>query len=757
MHKWVGPCGPLDAQIVLIGEAPARVECEVGVPFKGSAGRYLDMLLRAAGLPRDALRITNLVKMRVPQDKISKVSKKELAVWKEKLIEEINDLPNVKVIVPLGNFPLEAVTGKSGITNFRGSPLKPISTINHNCIVIPTFHPSYLHYGGNWSVWPLMVADFAKAKRVAFSDEPFKFPTFHFTLKPSLEEVIETVEMLVREARPAVIDVETPHNLLSCIGLGWSRQDAICVPFFMGNGANYWTEEQELFLWKFLAKNLPKLELRAHNSLFDWRVLLEHGIHLKPPIWDSMFMHHCLYSDLPHKLDIVTSIYTDIAYYKSDEDEIKGSALFAGRELEHWEYNCMDCVATFWCIEELKQELEEEEMLGVYHDLYVEMFEPIFKLNIRGTPVDLERLAEAREVLKKLISQYTQEIQDATGMLINANSPKQVAELLYGKLGMQRYKRGGSTSKDVLKQLAHKYQTDVPLKIIDIREARRQLGLFSDENVQEGRVKCEYSLTRTATGRLASRKGRRGGMNLQNVKRGEQRRFFTAEPGEVLLGADQSQAEARIVAWYSKDRNMLKLFESGVSIHLQNAKNVYGEDISKSDPRYTIAKGLVHGGNYGLGPKKFSLMTGVDFSTSKYLLETYHTKYPGIRKNFHNYVEREIQRCRMLYNPFGRRQVFLGRLDDPATFRAGYAFLPQSTVSDVNKKALKFLTRAGFNVLLELHDGIIISIKESELKFGIEAFIEAYSTEFRIWDYTCKLPIEISYGPNWADMEVVEI
>jgi DNA polymerase-1 len=582
----------------------------------------------------------------------------------------------------------------------------------------------------------------------------FEFPKYNFILKPSWSQVVETLEMLEEKQHElVVIDVETPNNVLSAIGLAWNREDAISIPLYMGDRSNYWSFEQELELWKLLAGKLPKLNLGNQNVIFDWRVMEEHGVYLKMPTWDPMLMHHCLYSEMRHKLEIIISIYTNLPFYKRDEKEEKGSSIHPGKEMKHWEYNCMDCIGALWAIEELKEELIEEDMLDVYLDLYAEVIPPIFRMNMDGVAVDMPRLELVQKDLKALVKDYTTKIVEETGIEVNANSPKQVGALLYDSMNMDKYK-GGDTAKKTLEKLAYKYKTEVPTMIIDIRAARKELGLFSEKNIKNGRVRTEYSLSRTNTGRFVSRKAfARGGMNLQNVKRGEQRKFFIAEPGHILVSADQKQAEAMLVGWYAQDGNLIALFESGKSLHLENAYNLFGERITKNDPRYIIAKGCIHGGNYGLGPWKFAYMTGLPFTDAKNHLENYHATYPGIRNTFHANVQKDIRNGRTLYNPFGRREVFLGRFNDE-TFRAGYAFKPQSTVSDINKKALKFISKY-YKPLLELHDGIIISVPESEIQDSIDAFCDAYDIRFKINDEEHTIPIEITCGPNWEDQTVI--
>ena len=756
----IPPDGPTDAYIILIGESPANEEYHKGKPFIGSAGKHLNRLLANAGLYRGSLYLTNVSKEKAPGNKMANMPFDQLQLWKADLIDEINLLPNPKILVPLGNYALEAVTGRSGITNLRGSVLHPTSRIKHDCIVIPTFHPSKLHY--DYTAWPLIVADFMRIKKIADSGFNFKFPTYSFILKPTFDQVMTTLEKLEKMDNTLMtIDVETPHMLLSCFSIAWSRSEAICIPFFWGTGKDYWSQAEEVAVWQRLSEVLPKLNLTNQNVLFDWSILLQHGIKLKIPKFDSMLMHSCLYSELPHRLEIITSIYTDVEFYKRDEKEEKGSSLKAGQEMAHWRYCCYDSVAALWSIEELLKELVEENMIDPYLNLFADLIEPIFLMNITGIRTDSEKLKSVRKDLQKNIKTVDTEIERAVGHELNVKSPKQVAQTLFSELNMVGYKsrQTGKTTtseKDLIK-LAHKYQIDLPLLIVKNRKDYKLLSLFSEENIDDdGRIRCQYSLTRTKTGRIASKKSFSGrGMNLQNVKReGPARSFFVPEKGHILIGADQKNAEARVMAWLSRDEALLEVFMSGKSIHMENAKNLFGKYVDKNDPLYTVGKGLLFGANYGIGPWAFARNANLPYPEAKLKLALYYSTYPNIRDVFWKYVEEQLKESRTLYNPFGRRQIFFDRLND-ATLRAGYAFIPQSTVTDINKIALKRIYKIYLPVL-EVHDGLILSVPKNEIKKGIKALQDAYEVEFEIWGEKHVIPVDVSIGNNWHDMEMVE-
>jgi len=757
------PSGPRDASIIFIGEAPGKEEIRHGKPFMDDAGKHLTNCCKLAGMNREEVYITYISKYRVKGDKIDNVPLDELFTMYDALREEINSLPNVKIIVPLGNYALQAVTNKNGVSNYRGSPLPPLDSITHDCVVVPTIHPARICY--TYKEWPYLVADLTKVKD--FEDNGFEWPKWDFILKPTFEQTIDTLNMLI-DMNPDFIcvDVETPKNILSCIGIAWNREHAICIPLMYGSGTSYWKIENEIAIFRKLDELFRKVPIGNQNIMFDWRQLQQHGFRpteaIKPGmlVRDPMLMHHCLYSELKHGLDTIVSIYTNLPFFKKDEEEKKGSALVSGKEMEHWTYNSFDVIGAYWCIEELEKELIEEDMMSVYKRFYSDMIPVLYGMNMRGVLVDTKLLKTVQTEANKLIEQYEKRIKETTGYTVNVNSPKQVSELLYEKLGFKKYK-GEATGKKTLEKLAYKYNSDIPQMIIDIRAAKKELKLFSKENIIDGRIHCEYALHGTATGRLASRKGRgRGGMNLQNVKKeGSQRKFFIPPPGHVFMFGDQQNAEARVVAFLAKDEAMKGLFASGKSLHLENAKNILGYEITKDDPKYRVYKACVHGGNYGIGVRKFALITGLPFATANEALSAYHHRYSGIRKHFHEYVYEQIMTHRVLYNPFGRRQIFTDELiiygkPNSKVMQAGYAFIPQSTVTDNNKLALKKLSK-WYTPLLETHDGIGIAVPEKEIKYGYEAFHEAYDNKVEIFGEICPIPIDVEIGPNWKDLKEI--
>ena len=772
--------GPIDAELIFINDMPKKNDVYKGrslVDMDGEPGGIFDMCLKFADINRDDIRIINISEVRAPKDNYNNFSESEQYAWEQDLIRRINEEHiGPKVLIAMGNHAMKVLTGRNGIINQRGVTSRARSEIIHDCYVVPTYHPGVVTWG-SYEFWIQITFDFIKAQRIANTFNEFKIPKFDFIIEPTLEKVLETLDFLERERPFITIDIENPHQLLSAIGIAWSRTEAICIPFYWGNGRNYWTLDEEVIVWKRLAEVIPKLDWGNQHVHFDWRVLNEHGIFPADPVWDSMLMHHCLYSEMPHRLDMITSIFTDLPFYKKDETEEKGSAIRAGKERDHWNYNCYDCVGAFWAIETEREELIEEGLIDVYHRFYADILRPMFDMIMTGVAVDVESLDIVQKDIRVRVQDMIQKVRELSGEHVfilfpeentvkekkwrkeegqlNLSSWQDVDELLYTRLGWGRYKTKSQTGAKTLERLAYREKSELPTLITSIKADRKEAGLFRPENITDGRIKTEYNLMQD-TGRLASSKGRRGvGMNLQNVKVGSQRAFFIPEPGHLMVLADQKQAEARIVAMYADDKNMLRVCEAG-SIHVANGLLLFGDDFTKDSPLYKIAKALIHGSNYGMGAMMFAQLSGLRQNEAKEYLALYHATYPGIRKIFQGDVRREISKSRTLYNAFGRREVFLDSLEDYRTFNKGFAFKPQSTSTDINKIALSYMSKY-FTILMDTHDGLVSSVPEKEVKYAVEAYQEAYNTEIEIKGHKAIIPIDISVGPNWNDQTEIEL
>ncbi len=624
MPRVVNFDGPTDAKIFLVGEAPGSSEDAEGKPFVGGAGKLLNRLLMEAGLTRGECRVGNVMRVRPAgnnfgnfyYDKSRKIPKQELLDGIEFLKEDIRRC-NPNVVVALGNEALRALTKEKGITNWRGSIL---FNKDLGCKVIPTIHPANLLRA--WNNVPLVMFDMRRIKDESQSPEwnlrQRDFP-LHLTFEQVLKELVR-----MRSVKRISFDVETDYDgHITALALADSPWYALSIPFTNSSGAPYWIEPEEAEIWKMVKVVMenPAIEKIAQNAQFDMIMFRINPYHIDVKgLWmDTMCGHHTVYPELAasesqltgkhiigggKSLGLLCSIYTREPYYKhwgkSGNDEI------------FWRYNCMDAAVTFEIAERLEREMKEFNVLEFYNKYVHPLLPILMDVQMNGVKIDNDVRIEAIKEYEEETESLQKKLDGAVGRIVNVNSPKQLAELLYKDLGLPtKYKRGTTrvtTDEMAIQELASKYNSPVFDIILRIRHNVKLLGTYLKGNVSDdGRIRCSYVIGGTETGRLSSRKSVFGsGTNLQNIPPGVCRRMFVPDDGMVFMETDLSQAEARIVAYLAEEPMMIEVFEGGGDIHQLTADSLpIGFEPSGSayenvpNPRRLFAKKHVHAFNYG--------------------------------------------------------------------------------------------------------------------------------------------------------------
>jgi len=746
--------GSMNAKIYIVGEAPGKEEELRGKPFVGGAGRILDRLLMEAGLSRKECRIGNVMRVRPPNnnfnhfyhDKSGKEPKPELVEGRRYLREDIVKVkPNI--VLCLGNEAMKAVLGHSGVTNWRGSV---VWSKELGCKVMVTIHPASLMR--NWDYMPLVLFDFKKLAKESESRE-HKVMKRIFKIEPTFEEVVEWLER-AKKVRRLSYDVETSGLHITAVGLADSKISAICIPFTRGSGAPYWRLEEEEYVWKLLKEVLEdeRVEKVAQNAQFDNIIFKVNPYHIqvKGLVLDTMCGWHTIYPELPKSLDVLCSVYTDQPYYKH--------WIHTSNDTQFWTYNAMDAAITFECAEHIEREMGEFEVKEFYYRMVHPLIGIVQEMQERGVKIDRGVRDEMRKKVEREVESLQVKLDKAVGRHVNVMSPKQLKELLYEDLGLPpKYKRGTAsvtTDEKALQELSIKYPSPIFDLILKIRHSRKLLGTYLGEKEgKDGRMRCSYVVGGTETGRLASKESVFGtGGNLQNVPK-ECRKMFVADEGKVLVEADLSQAEARVVAYLSEDERLIRLFEEGGDIHRQNAAWIFNKEVGEVTERErTLAKRLVHGTNYGLGPRSFAMEVGIGEREAKALMEKYFDTFPKVMA-WRLKIQKELSRCRTLVTPMGRKRTFFARWGE-SLFREAYAHIPQSTVADYLNCALIRLKERWkeCEVLLQVHDSIIIQCEEGEIEKWVRRLLEAFDIEVVIGGRMVKIPVEVKVGKNWGEM-----
>lgn len=765
-----------DAKIMVVGEAPGATEETTGRPFQGGSGELLNYLLSRAGISRAECFVTNVCHTRPPDNDFAwffkKANELHLARGIVQLKKDIERLrPNL--ILGLGGQSLRIIAGKNGIEKWRGSILD--STLVPGQKALFTYHPAYLLRSYDHKA--VVELDLRRARTQSTFPE-IKRPPREFILNPDYD-----TRQCVGEEMFACdwlsVDIECFQRedggwSLACVGFSDRPDRSMVIPI---NGPL----DKDFVRWLCGGPSQKVFQ----NGTFDVTVLASEGIAVANFDWDTMLGHHSLFpecaggsDELSNKkthaaigkgLGFQTSIYTEEPYYKDDGKLWKET----GDIEKFWRYNGLDCMVTREIRDVQDRELKDFGAVDIFgHEMA--LVAPLMAATAYGIGVDLD----ARKCLLNQVQSEIDGLQDsldtAAGEPVNVKSPKQITALLYTKLKLPaRHKRGSGTEtsdKDTLVELAEKHPHPVLSLILGIRERRDIVERYLNTPLDaDGRMRCSFDITGTRTGRLSSRASIFGsGTNLQNQPE-IIRRVFVADPGKVFVSADFSQAEARVVAYYAGETQLIELFsDPNRDVHKENASRIFNipiKDITY-DQRY-LAKRIIHASNYGMQAKRFvSVINGdtddsyghkgtgirITLSEANKLLDLYHLLFPGIKERFWRNVERELRATRTLVSPFGRKRTFFGRWSDKLMMEA-YAYKPQSCVGDLCCKALVMVHSrlpSGANLLLNVHDSLLVQCLESQVEEVANILLTSMDIPITIGDATFTIPTDCVVGRNWG-------
>ena len=732
---YVHPEGHLETCAwALFGEQPGKTEIMRGKPFIGPAGNELNNCLNDAGLNRQQGYLSNVIKdYDAPLERYIQFNRSnaptisdDCKVYLTELEAEVKRLgSNCKCLIACGNVALWALTGRTGITKWRGSILpclysdKPVIPVLHPATIIP---PKSVYLNKH-----LLVHDLQRVARVVSGvyvplQRNIKInPTFTES-RTFLEYVLE----LAKQNHPVLAyDIEIYNEQVSCISFATSSTQAISIPFICSQGDCY-SIEQETHLWELIAQilendRLPKI---GQNISFDAHFLLRrYGIRSKN-LNDTMVAQQILMGDYPKGLDFITSIWTDHPYYK---DEGKRWFKVGGAWEQLWQYNATDSIICAEAFPKQTEMLIVQKNVPTYERQRM-IIPPLIYMQERGIRVDIKGIKNNAEQLLTEAASLQEQLNKAAGKHLNANSPKQLKDFFYIERGFKPYvKKGGgglTVDKLALKRLSRKGSEEAKL----ILEMRRRLKLAStylnlDKIDVDGRCRCSYNPVGTRYSRLASSSSIFGtGMNMQNIPH-EILQYFLPDEGYVYYAFDLSQAENRIVAYVGNIPEMIDAFESGKDVHRLTAslvfKKPYDEisDEAGSSPfndgksERDWGKRTNHGLNYDFGYRSFALMYEMPESDAKFIVEAYHRAYPGVRQNYHAYVRQCLRENRFITNLMGRRTLFLGAWED-SLFKEAYSCIPQGTTGDVvNERGINYIYYnqrqfAPVELLVQVHDSI---------------------------------------------------
>lgn len=544
--------GPIDAKVVLVGEAPGDVEMQRGKPFVGPSGYQLDRMLADAGLNRADVLVTNVCNYQPPGNDINLFfhTAKEAKLLQRQpfngrypnaqLTEGIHDLHTLlgaherNVVVPMGNAPLWALSGEEGILKWRGSVLRGIG--GHYKLV-PTMHPAFILR--EWTYRPILVQDFRRVSREARHPDLRK-PSYSFVVRPSFSEVDVTIGGLLARNLPISVDIETRNGQIACLGIGWSDTDALCIPFMQVEGeGSYWSPEDETAIVLALRTLLTSIPCIFHNGLFDCQYIARQWGYLPRFDHDTMLMQHVLFPGLlggridpidgtvskkgsSLSLLFLSSMYC--AYHRYWKDDGRKWDPLLHPEDQYWTYNCEDCVRTYECWRVLTNALDQTRLTEQY-DFERDLFSPVLEMMFRGIRIDQSKLAAMRLRVQGEMADHLAWINTALGHEFNPRSAAQMKEFFYQDLKLapllHRKTKKPTLNDDALMSLKKKNPLLRPL--INRIEDYKSLSviysnILSAKLSPDGRMRCAFNVAGPETFRFSCNTTTfEEGFNLQTV------------------------------------------------------------------------------------------------------------------------------------------------------------------------------------------------------------------------------------------------
>ncbi|MDC0479249.1 DNA polymerase I [Flavobacteriaceae bacterium] len=516
----------------------------------------------------------------------------------------------------------------------------------------------------------------------------------------------------------------------------------------------------------------PQIEKIGHNLKYDLKVLLKYDLRVAGPLFDTMIAHYLINPDMRHNMDVLAETYLN--YSPQSITELigrKGKNQGSMRDVpldQQTQYAVEDADITLQLKHHFEKELAEAATTELFKTVELPLVEVLTDMEAEGINLNVNFLNQLSKTLTADIAVLEKDIYGEVGETFNLASPKQLGVILFEKLKLvdkpKKTKTGQySTAEDILSYLAK----DHPIvdKILEWRSLQKLENTYvsalpNDLNPQTLRIHTVYNQAVAATGRLSS-----NNPNLQNIPirtpRGQEVRkaFIPRDSDHILMAADYSQIELRIIAALSKDPAMVKAFQNNEDIHAATAARVFDVPIEEVNrEQRSNAKTVNFGIVYGVSAFGLSQQTKLNRTESKALIDTYYNSYPQLKQyisdqvNFareNGYVSTVLGRRRYLKDINSQNAVVRG-----AAERNAVNAPIQGSAADIIKLAMIQIHQKIKNenwqskMLLQVHDELVFDVLKSER----EGFEKMVKTEMEnAFDIGLPLLVDIGFGENWLE------
>ena len=596
------------------------------------------------------------------------------------------------------------------------------------------------------------------------------------------EEALEELVARLSKAAAITLDTETTSTdamAAGLVGIALTDRegDGYYVPVGHGLGAG-----EQLPLDYVLEKLRPVLEDEsiakyAHNSKYDLTVLVRHGAHVQGLSFDTMIAEW-LADPASRNLGLKNLAWTRLGVEMQPISDLIGSGkkqitMAQVPVAQAASYAAADVDMTHRLVKVLEPELRKRELLSLFTEVEMPLVPVLVEMEMKGVKLDVEYLGEMSRQLHGQLSTLEREIQEMVGYPFNINSTQQLSDALFVRLGLpakgvQKTKSGHySTSAGVLEKL--KGQHTVIELILKQRELAKLKSTYVDAlpqlvNQRTGRVHTSFNQTGTVTGRLSS-----SAPNLQNIpirtEMGRQvRRAFVAEEGSVLLAADYSQVELRILAHISQDPAMLGAFARDEDIHTSTAAFLFDVPLGEVDQEMRrVAKSINFGISYGMGGYGMAWRTGLSQKEADRFIKEYFTKYSRV-KAYLDETKRKARDIGYVETLLGRRRYFPELRSGSRAHQNVRASAErmainapiQGSAADIIKIATIRLHQAlkeqglRSGMTLQVHDELVLEVPEGELEVVAPLVKSTMEGAFQL---DAPLKVDMKVGKNWLEME----
>ena len=562
-------------------------------------------------------------------------------------------------------------------------------------------------------------------------------------------------------------DLDPLQAELVGIAFSWEKTKGFYIPF-----PSEKEEAQKLIEALRPFFEAEEIEKIGQNLKYDIKVLAKYDVEVKGKLFDTMIAHYLINPDMRHNMDVLAETYLNYTPVSIEEligKKGKNQKSMAEVPVEQQtEYAVEDADVTLQLKEHFQKEMGEANTQKLFDDIEIPLVQVLADMELEGINLDQEFLGSLSEALNNDITSLEKSIYEEAGEEFNIGSPKQLGEILFDKLKLvdkPKKTRTGqySTAEDVLSYLAPDHE--IVQHVLDYRGLSKLKSTYVDAlpaqvNAKTGRVHTDYMQTVAATGRLSS-----NNPNLQNIpirtERGRQVRkaFVPRNEDYVLLAADYSQIELRIIAALSQEETMMKAFQEGEDIHASTAAKVFNVPIDEvTREQRSNAKTVNFGIIYGVSAFGLSNQTDLSRTESKELIDTYYKTYPKLR----NYMSEQVDFARengYVSTVLGRRRYLKDINSSNAVVRGAAernaVNAPiQGSAADIIKIAMikihQKLKDKGLKtkMLLQVHDELVFDVYKSELDEVQELIKSEMENAFKL---DVPLDVEVGLGDNWLD------